>query len=145
MLTACGSSQNEAQEQVQTQIEKNRHDSAGAQTREVIFFAPSSSELDSMLSAPGGDSFNEVIADYDFYVSEFMSDPGRSDLKIRYISDKVISIPTSEGTLSITRDEGQSFGVILTDHRRQPLVNRGVFVTVEYRQMCKDYFGEPGK
>gem|GEM_PF-1455777 len=109
--------------------------------KEVVFFAPSSSELGA-LSENDPSGLNEVISDFDFYVNEFTQNPGRTDLAIRYEDENMIFFKLPDGGITFQRSlQPQQCGVILCDGKREPKILHGVLSDDEIRQAISEYFG----
>ena len=110
----------------------------------VIFFALSSTELNSLVEKDP--SMVEIMDDFDFYVSEFMTTPGRADLELLYNDKEIILLEKGEEHVEFNRNkQPEPFGVILTDGIHEPMIRSGVFASENYQQMCLDYFGKEKK
>jgi hypothetical protein len=140
-LTAC--SDHERGKTPAQPVGAERGVSQTTQRREVIFFAPSSTELADLSETVNGRILDEAVSEFDGYVQAFMENPGRTDLQIRYASDIQLIVPTAQGNRTIPRDEGIPYGVIFTNYRDEPEVIRGSLADADYRIRCNRYFGAP--
>jgi hypothetical protein len=111
--------------------------------KKVIFFALSSTELSALEKTDP--STVEATNDFDFYVNEFMANPGRTDLEILYNDQATISLRAGQEQILFERKkQAEPIGVILTDGVKAPLIKSGVFASEQFVQMCNSYFEPQG-
>lgn len=112
-----------------------------AKYKRVIFFALSSTELMELESKDP--SAVEATNDFDHYVNEFMTNPGRKDLEILYNDKETIVLEKQDGQLFFERKaQPEPFGIILTDGVKDPMIRSGIFAAEQYVMMCNEYFGK---
>jgi 23S rRNA-/tRNA-specific pseudouridylate synthase len=112
-----------------------------AKYKRVIFFALSSTELMELESKDP--SAVEATNDFDFYVNEFMTNPGRNDLEILY-NDKESIVLEKQGEQFFfeRKSQAEPFGIILTDGVKDPVIKSGIFAAEQYKTLCDEYFGK---
>lgn len=111
--------------------------------KEVIFFAPSSTELAARIDNEPG--LDESMSDFDFYVNEFMNNPGRADLVIRYEDEASLNFKLADNSIIQFQraQQPQACGIILFNGTAEPKVLPGVMTDGEIRKSVDDFFGKP--
>ena len=122
-------------------------DTLNADNYNVLFFRPTESEFAELLIENGEESgLYELDSDFGFYVSKVYDSLSKTDLKVKFVTERIIKYSTNSGTEYFDRLKNTElpYGIIFNKIDCNPKIEFGVMVDIgifqelnEYNKNCK--------
>ncbi|MBL7471729.1 hypothetical protein [Robertkochia sediminum] len=122
-------------------------DTLNADNYNLLFFHPTEAEFNELLKELGEDSgLYEVDSDFGFYSNKVFDSLSTTDLKVKFVTERIIKYTTKEGIKYFDRllNNDQHYGVIFNNPKCDPRFEFGVMVDVgifqelnEFNKNCK--------
>tara|TARA_R110002111_G_C5796895_1_gene354857 strand:- start:44 stop:589 length:546 start_codon:yes stop_codon:yes gene_type:complete len=122
-------------------------DTLNADNYNVLFFHPTESEFNELLKKNGEESgLYEVDSDFGFYASKVYDSLSKTDLKVEFVTQRIIKYSTKNGIKYFDRlkNTEHPYGIIFNKINCDPKIEFGVMVDIgiiqslnEYNKNCK--------
>jgi hypothetical protein len=126
---------------------ESKLDTLNADNFNVLFFYPTESEFNELLKENGEDSgLYEVDSDFGFYASKVYDSLSKTELKVKFVTERIIKYSTKSGTEYFDRFKNveHPYGIIFNKISCDPKIEFGVMVDIgifqeldEYNKNCK--------
>ena len=139
---------------VKADIEKNKSlnviglkteqklDTLHADNYNVLFFHPTESEFNELLKENGEESgLYEVDSDFGFYASKVYDSLLKTDLKVEFVTERIIKYSTKNGVKYFDRlkNAEHPYGIIFNNINCDPKIEFGVMVDIGILQRLNEY------
>ncbi len=126
---------------------EQKKDTVNADNYNVLFFHPTESEFNVLLKENGENSgLYEVDSDFGFYSSKVYDSLAKTDLKVKFVTERIIKYSTNNGTKYFDRfkNKEQPYGIIFNQQECEPKIEFGVMTDIgifqeltKYKKNCK--------
>jgi hypothetical protein len=126
---------------------ESKLDTLNADNYNVLFFHPTESEFNELLKENGEESgLYEVDSDFGFYSSKVYDSLSKTDLKVEFVTERIIKYSTKNGIKYFDRlkNAEHPYGIIFNKINCDPKIEFGVMVDIgiiqslnEYNKNCK--------
>jgi len=116
-------------------ILSHNYDEPADTSRTVHFFGPSTTEMDTL-----NEDDASALDDFNYYTSRVVPFIRQNNLKIKYLSGRIIEIPYDSKKLFIVYRDSVEFGTILADGVNTPEILEYVLTDDELKEEIKAYF-----
>jgi len=120
----------------------SKFDTLNADNFNVLFFLPTESEFEELLAENGEESgIYETDSDFGFYVNKVYDSLSKTDLKVKFVTERILKYSTGNGIEYFDRLEKDQipYGVIFNKINCDPKIEYGVMTDIGIFQELNDY------
>jgi len=121
---------------------KHKLDTLDIDDYNLLFFHPSESEFGQLIKIEGENSgLYEVDSDFGFYINSVNNSLSKTNLKIKFITERIIKLKTNNGLINLDRLENKEgpYGVIFNSNNCEPRIEFGVMTDIDIFQIWDEY------
>jgi hypothetical protein len=117
-------------------------DTLNADNYNVLFFHPTKTEFNELLKENGEASgLHEVDSDFGFYTNKVYDSLTKTDLKVKFVTERIIQYTTSKGIKYFDRlkDVEHPYGILFNKINCEPKIKFGVMDDLGILQELEEY------
>ena len=125
------------------ELNKNKAlDTISIKNYNILFFSPNESEFNELLKKEGVNSgIYEVDSDFGFYSNSVNDSLAKSDVKVKYITERIAILNTKKGIEYFDRlkNDSSPYGIIFNQENCAPRIEYGVMTDIDVFQIWNEY------